>query len=432
MHVPSRRLRNSAVVALTAVMALGLAAGCSKKNDAPAGDGQLKLVVDTFGEFGYKALAKEYESAHPNIKVQLRSIEKLDDYKPKLTQYLAAGSGAGDVVALEEGILTEFKTQPQNFVDLNQFGGGDLAKDYLPWKFEQGKASNGQLIGLPTDVGGLGVCYRRDLFEKAKLPTDRAEVSKLWTTWDDFIATGQRFNAGGSGAAFLDSTTTAFNAMLAQFGDTNFYDRNNNLIADSNPSVRKAWDYTMSMIDKGISAKVTTWSNEWQAGFKNASFAVTFCPSWMRGIIKTNAGDASTGKWDIADVPGGGGNWGGSFLAVPKQSRHAKEAYELAKFLTSAHGQIGAFNESGPLPSNLGALDDATFKATTDPYFNNAPVGVIYGAGAKALKPVYRGPKHQAVLDRAFQPAIQSVEQGKAKADEAWKNALDAAKKEAK
>jgi cellobiose transport system substrate-binding protein len=432
MYVPSRRLRDSAVVALAAVTVLGLAAGCSKKNDSPAADGQVKLVVDTFGEFGYKALAKEYESAHPNTKVQLRSVEKLDDYKPKLTQYLAAGSGAGDVVALEEGILNEFKTQPQNFADLNQFGAGDLSKDYLQWKFEQAKTADGKLIGLPTDVGGLGTCYRRDLFEKAKLPTDRAEVSKLWSTWDEFIATGQKFNAGGSGAAFLDSTTTAFSAMLAQFGDTNFYDRNNTLIADSNPPVRKAWDYATSMIDKGITAKVTTWSNEWQAGFKNGTFAVTFCPSWMRGIIKTNSGDANAGKWDIAEVPGGGGNWGGSFLAVPKQSKHPKEAFELAKFLTSTHGQVAAFTESGPLPSNLAALDDPALKAMTDAYFNNAPVGVIYGTGAKALKPVYLGPRHQAVKERAFEPAIQSLEQGKARPEDAWKNALEAAKKEAK
>jgi cellobiose transport system substrate-binding protein len=432
MHVPSRRLRNSAAVALVAVMVTGLAAGCSKKNDVQAADGQMKLVVDTFGKFGYNALAKEYESAHPNVKVQLRSVEKLDDYKPKLTQYLAAGSGAGDVVALEEGVVNEYKAQPQNFADLNQFGGAGLAKDYLPWKFEQGKAADGKLIGLPTDVGGLGVCYRRDLFANAKLPTDRAEVSKLWQSWDDFIATGQRFNAGGSGAAFLDSTTTAFSAMLAQFGDTNFYDRNNNLIADSNPVVKRAWDNTMSMIDKGISAKITTWSNGWEAGFKNGTFAVTFCPSWMRGIITNNSGEANSGRWDIADVPGGGGNWGGSWLAVPKQSKHPKEAYELAAFLTGAHGQVGAFTEAGPLPSNLAALDDPAFKAKTDPYFNNAPVGVIYGTGAKALKPVYLGPKHQAVKERAFEPAIQSVEQGKAKPDEAWRNALEAAKKEAK
>ena len=46
-------------------------------------------------------------------------------------------------------------------------------------------------IGLGTDVGGLAMCYRTDLFEKAGLPTDRDAVSKLWPTWDDFINVGK-------------------------------------------------------------------------------------------------------------------------------------------------------------------------------------------------------------------------------------------------
>ncbi len=131
------------------------------------------LVVDTFGEFGYKALVKQYETEHPNVKVELRSVQKLDDYKPKLVQYLAAGSGAGDVVALEEGILNEFKTQPQNFVNLLDHGAAEQQANFLPWKWELGKVgADGPLIGLGTDVGGLAVCYRKDLFAKAE-PADR-------------------------------------------------------------------------------------------------------------------------------------------------------------------------------------------------------------------------------------------------------------------
>ena len=82
-------------------------------------------------------------------------------------------------------------------------------------------------------------------------------------------------------------------------------------------------------------------------------------------------------------MPGGGGNWGGSWLAVPTQSKHPKEAYELAKFLTSPEGQVAAFKEAGPLPSSPKALDDPAFLALTNDYFSNAPVGKIFGAGAK-------------------------------------------------
>ncbi|MDX6284023.1 MAG: cellobiose transport system substrate-binding protein, partial [Kribbellaceae bacterium] len=176
-------------VTVAAVTAMGMVGACSKNTDAkPAADGQVNLVVDTFGDFGYKGLVAQYQKDHPNVKVELRSVQKLDDYKPKLTQYLAAGTGAGDVVALEEGILNEFKTEPQNFVNLLDQGAADQQANFLPWKWELGRVgADGPLIGLGTDVGGLAVCYRKDLFAKAGLPTDRDAVSKLWPGWDEFI-----------------------------------------------------------------------------------------------------------------------------------------------------------------------------------------------------------------------------------------------------
>ena len=50
----------------------------------------------------------------------------------------------------------------------------------------------------------------------------------------------------------------------------------------------------------------------------------------MTGYIQEQAGDGNAGKWDIATVPGGGGNWGGSFLAVPTASENQELAIELA------------------------------------------------------------------------------------------------------
>ena len=58
----------------------------------------------------------------------------------------------------------------------------------------------------------------RDLFEKAGLPTDRDEVSALWPTWDDFIATGEQFQQGigSDDVHFVDSATNTYNSILMQ------------------------------------------------------------------------------------------------------------------------------------------------------------------------------------------------------------------------
>src|SRR5690242_2737152 len=81
MSVNMRR-RTLAVVALAAVTAL-VAAGCTKKAD-DVKPGEIKLVVDTFGEFGYDDLVKTYEASHPGIKIELRKTAQLNDYRPLL------------------------------------------------------------------------------------------------------------------------------------------------------------------------------------------------------------------------------------------------------------------------------------------------------------------------------------------------------------
>ena len=437
MSVTKRRLRQVAAVALVGAVALGAAAAC--KSDEPTNPTAKpdKLVVDTFGEFGYDDLVKQYEK-DTGIKVELRKTAQLGDYRPKLVRYLATGKGAGDVVALEEGIINEFKINPANWVDLSQYV-GDKSADYLDWKYQLGKAPDGQkLIGLPTDVGSLAVCYRRDLFKAAGLPDDREAVSALWPTWDAFIETGKKYRTA-SGKALLDSVTTAASAIIFQVGGDSFYDKDNNiylpgsdtsksenLVAANSEAVKQAWATSLKMVDANITAKVRTWSPDWSSGFKTGTFAATFCPSWMTGIVEGNSGPENKGNWDVAAVPGGGGNWGGSWLAVPTQTKYPEAAAKLAEYLTNASSQVAAFKAKGPLPTNKTALQNPDFQAYQNAYFNNAPTGKIFGASVAAIKPLTLGPKHGAVKERALEPALQSYEGGQVDAATAWKNFLDA------
>ncbi|WP_420119106.1 ABC transporter substrate-binding protein [Micromonospora sp.] len=427
-----RRLAAIALVATTALLGTTACGG----DDEAADGGPVTLTVDVFGQFGYEKLYRQYEADHPGIKIVERGTGgNLDEYSPKLTQWLAAGKGAGDVVAIEEGLLVEYKANPQNFVNLLDHGAADLRGNFLEWKWNGGLTADGkQLIGLGTDVGGMAICYRKDLFAAAGLPTDREAVSKLWPTWQDYVRVGEQFKAKNTGAAFLDAATNTFNTILLQTaGNTtgySYYDTADKLVVDSNPAVRQAYDTTVDIIDSGLSGRYGAWSEEWVSAFKQAKFATIACPAWMTGVIEGNAGPDAKGKWDIAQVPGSGGNWGGSYLAVPKQSRHQAEAIDLAKFLTSAKGQIGAFQEKGPLPSSPQALDDPAIVNSTNAYFSDAPVGRIFAAGAKSLKPVYMGPKNQAVRTEV-ENAVRTVELGQRNPAQGWTDATTNARKAA-
>lgn len=244
-------------------------AACGSGDDSASDSGKTTLVVKTFAQFGYEDLYKEYEASHPGITIKEENIAKLGDYSPKLQQWMATGRGAGDVVALEEGILTQFMDKPDQFVNLLDHGAGKLKGNFLDWKWKQALTRDGKtLVGLGTDVGAQGMCYRTDLFKKAGLPTDREQVGALWPTWDDYLATGKKFTAADTGAHFFDSAGSIYQNILMQQGDHTYYDTDNKLVIDSNPGVKAAWDKTVEMVDAKLSGNIAQWSPQWNAGFK--------------------------------------------------------------------------------------------------------------------------------------------------------------------
>jgi len=401
----------------------GLAA-CGGDDAEGAEDATLR--VNVFGNFGYEELYKQFEKENPGVNIIESAEGDLGVYNTQLTQKIAAGSGAGDVVAIEEGQVVNFLQSPDAFVNFQDHGSNDQKDQWLDWKYAQGTTADGSYtIGLGTDVGGLAMCYRSDLFEKAGLPTDRDEVSALWPTWEDYIETGKKFEAGidDDSVHFVDSATNMYNSILMQSGDYTYFDTDDNLVIEENPAVKDAWDTSVDMIDGGMSAQLRSFSNEWNAGFKNGAFATVACPAWMTGYIEEQAGEGGAGKWDIASIPGGGGNWGGSFLAVPTSSENQDLAIKLAQFLTSADGQLSAFESVGNLPSNPTLYSDPAVKGAKNDYFSNAPVGQIFVEGASSLEPVYLGAKNQPVRD-AVENALRSVESGEKSSDEGWQTAV--------
>ena len=181
------------------------------------------------------------------------------------------------------------------------------------------------------------------------------------------------------------------------------------------------FDTVTEMQAAGLATNMDQWSDDWIASFKKDGFATMACPGWMLGIIEGNAKGVE--GWDIADAfPGGGGNWGGSFLTVPTQSEHPEEAQELAAWLTAPEQQIKAFAAKGTFPSQVEALDDPVLLESTNAFFNDAPTGQIYADRAKAITvQPHKGPKYSDLI-QAFQAAILRVDEGQETPDEAWES----------
>ena len=416
-----------AAVSAAATTACGSGGGSSQSSD-----GKTELTIATFNEFGYEDLLKEYEAAHPDVKLTQRKTGQGGPHHENLFTKLGAGSGLADIEAVEEGYLSQVMSKSSQFNDLKEIGPKIEDGRWPQWKSDAATTKDGKLIGYGTDIGPLAMCYRKDLFDKAGLPSDPEAVKALFSTWDSYFAAGDQFIAKSGGVAWFDSSAQVFNAMHNQH-KVGYFDQDDKLVVESNPDIKADWDAVTKAALKGQSAKLTAFSPEWNSAFKAGTFATKTCPSWMLGVIETQAGPDNKGKWAVTDAfPNGGGNWGGSYLTVPKQSKNAKKAAELAAWLTAPEQQIKAFQAKGTFPSQVKALESPALLGQTNAYFGDVKAGALFATQAKKITAAqHKGPKDGQLQDNVFSPALQSVEQGKS-ADEAWKTAVEGAQKAAK
>ncbi|MFH8728841.1 ABC transporter substrate-binding protein [Streptomyces termitum] len=425
--MPTTRAAARAVLRLGAVALAGsLLAACGSGTSGTASDGaggKVTLTVDLFGSFGYKeaGLYAEYEKLHPNVTIKQSDTQDEADYWKSLQTRLAGGGGLADVQGIEVGrIASVTQQQAERFEDLRKYGADSLKDRFAEAKWAAAAGKNGEVLALGTDVGPEALCYRTDLFAKAGLPTDRAELAKRWSTWDGYLDLGRQYKAKAPGkSAWIDSVGSLYSIMIGQEKER-YYDASGALIWETNPPLKAAWNASVEASRDGLSAKLDQWSPQWNQAFAAGSFATIPCPAWMLGYIKGQAGETGKGKWDVAPLPGGAGNWGGAYLAVPRAAKHKKEAYELVKWLTAPEQQAKVFTAQGNFPSATAAI--AEVAGTTDPYFNGAPIGKIFGEAAKAA-PVQVLGVHDQNISQQITNALSEVERKGLAPDKAWENA---------
>ena len=398
---------------IASLLMLGLAAtgltGC-----APAADEKITLTFGDWGDMGFKDLFAQYHKLHPNVTIVEKSSEYNKHHEGLLTA-LASGKG-NDINGIEGSWMPYFVQYPDKFAD---FGTSKQA-DYLDWRWNPAVAKNGVVLGLPTDVGGMAVAYRTDLFEKAGLPSDPAGVSALWANggWDDYLKVAKQYTEK-TGKKFADSTQSVFGGIVAQQPEQ-YYAADGSFVYETNANVQKAWKVSTDIAPYSGSAAV--FSAEWNAAIADGNAAAVLAPSWMLTMIKGIA-PKLTGKWNVATVPGGAGNWGGSWVTVSKSSKHVDAAKAFVEWLLAPEQQKTIFLTKGNFPSAVAALKDAAVTGYKDAYFSNAPVGQIYSSAVSSLKPAILGPK-SASIGTSFQNATTAVAQKKKTADQAWADAL--------
>ncbi|WP_374757258.1 extracellular solute-binding protein [Leifsonia sp. AK011] len=409
MTVRTSRRTVAAAVAGAATIAL-LATGCAPSGDDSAG-GTTELTLATFNDFGYTDELLAEFTAETGITVIHNKAATSNDARANYFQKLGK-SGLADVEAVE----IDWFTEAMQYSDLLAPVPDDLKGRWLDWKEAAATDADGNLIAYGTDIGPQGICYRGDLFEAAGLPSDREAVADLFPTWDAFFEVGAQYTAA-TGKPFIDSANSVLQGIVNQL-EFAYEEPDGTIIATENPDIKDA--YT-TVVEKAIpiSAFPAQWSEDWNASMANGEFAAMLCPGWMQGIISGNAPDVT--GWDIANAfPGGGGNWGGSYLTVPANGANVEAAQQLADWLTSPETQIKAFLNAGTFPSQPDAYTDAALTGFTNEYFNDAPTGEIGIDRAEAVTvSTFKGPKYFQFHD-ALQNAVTRVFDGLESPEQSW------------
>ncbi|MCL6458230.1 MAG: extracellular solute-binding protein [Gorillibacterium sp.] len=362
-------------------------------------------------------LIEDYQTVHPELAIHIQT-STFTQLPAKLQTALAAGYAAPDLAMVEISYLERFKQFPDYFYNLQDYGADELSARFLDWKWEQVLNKDRDFIyGLPTDIGPYAMLYRSDLFALSGLPTKPEAVAESINTWDKFLVAGAQVRAK-TGKAFINDLENLYRAILGQ-SNLRYYDPiSDELIMDTNPEVRQAWNYALEAHKLNLSADIAIDTQRWGKGLLTGDFAVMLCPAWMIGSIKTSAPTAS-GLWNITEMPGNSANRGGSFLTLPKTGEYPKEAYALAKWLTSPEQQLAAFMNEGTFPSTPEVYDSPAIRDFHDPYFGNAPIGQTYSESAKKVIPSYYGP-HHADVETDILEHLTLVDQGKLDPDESW------------
>lgn len=409
----SAKRRTITFIGLAAAASLALT-GCVAGGSGGSTDGTTTLKLSVFGDAsGITKLVDQYEDENPGTTVELNVTASSEDARTNMLTKLAAGTGLADVEMLEISWIGDLRQYASKFVAVADDPNGD----WVPLQAAPVTLDDGSIFAYGFGTGPEAICYRSDLFTSGGIPADAAGAAEvIGTTWDDFFDAGEAYAAAGGSGKWYDSSYLIFNAQVEQMAFP--YENADDEIVVDNPELEAMFKETLEHADN-LSAKLPPFSADWNAGFGNGAFATITCPSWLLTTIEGNAPDVS--DWNIANAfPGGGGNIGGSYLSVPTQGKQQAAATALAQWLTAPAQQIAQFQAGAAFPSRVDALSDPGLNAVTNPYFNDAPVGTIFGDRSKAIDTViYKGPHYLAIDTAAFN-AMTRVEAGQQSIDDAW------------
>ncbi|MRZ82426.1 extracellular solute-binding protein, partial [Paeniclostridium sordellii] len=311
-----------------------------------------------------KEILADFEKANPGITVKFNNTGTAEKTSTALSNAIAAGNGAPDVVMLEDPTVTQFAVT-EGLVDLSEFGADKLADDFAagPWNKLQ---YNNKPYALPIDSGPEMFFYNKAVFDKAGVDGESIK------TWDDYYEAAKKIRAVDSYITSDSGDAGFFDSMTWLAGATPFETSKDggtvtiNLTGDKN--VKTFTDFWQKMIDEDlIDTKTVGWTDDWNKGLDDGSIASLLTGAWMPYNLLSGAPNGD-GKWRIAQMPTADGSEtnsenGGSSLAIVKSDDKDKvaAAYKFMEYACHDAEGIKTRVDGGAFPADNDTLKSDDF-----------------------------------------------------------------------
>ncbi|MGN7357132.1 extracellular solute-binding protein [Paenibacillus sp. SAF-054] len=309
-------------------------------------------------------LVKQYETEHPNIKIELDSLNT-DQQKLKLKTQ-AASKEVPDITVVNPAAQMQPFVEAKLLAPLNDM----LDQNGLKATFQDGLLDwysfDGSTYALPDGNNIAVVYYNKELFDQAG--------AKVPTTFEEMLETVKTLKSKGIQPMAIgekDSWTGSFlfmNMLLRTNGGPGFLkDVLDKKKSFDDPAFKEAVDAFQNLVQAGAFQEGAT-SFDYNAGenlFKTGKAAMYFMGTWATGGIETSSVNGKVGVFKFPTINGKGNPdefmlAPGSAFAISADSEHLEETKAFLNWFMLNFPKE-AFEAKGAV--GIGQKVDGDFKA---------------------------------------------------------------------
>ncbi|MGO4107594.1 ABC transporter substrate-binding protein [Paenibacillus sp. YAF4_2] len=288
----------------------------------------------------FQKLIDAYMKKYPNKKVKYTVVPP-GEYYQKLDTLIAAkktpdvfyAGGANFNKLVSSGVLKNLQTMLDSSSLVDQTNVWPAALDR--YRYDGTASGQGDIYGLPKDVGPWAFAYNKDLFDKAGLPYPSAKAGEY--TWDDMIADAKKLtvaNERGKIDTFGVAGYSTESAVWANGGD--WTDGKGTITIDT-PEFAQAMQF---VADLSLVNKVSPSPDDEKAQNGYARFVAGKIAMFPMGPWDQPGFWDLPFNWDIAAWPaspntGKTATWLGSLgFVVSDKTEFPDDAFRLAAYLS--------------------------------------------------------------------------------------------------